>query len=1684
MHDLINNVKPANLAQNLLEQVEEPAYKSLWSDSEMKRIADGLTPADAKYLLSIVPKLRALHAQIMALDIATSTRQYHRALDDPNLFQQLSQHPTGKDQKLTSKDLVRLALRERTRNPSPPPSIDEDAGSEESSENPPSMPEELLGPYSALREQFKEWRILFVNYIPPDPQPNEWTCIDVDCPRAVVNVHRARLNESPRTCDHSALTCRCIIPDIIIADHLYKYTFDELVELFNRTTLLTLYLNVYTLKATKYYLQNNTVELIEDGPNMIITTPSSHRKVPSNRWLLTGYHPTVAGVPPALAWDIETTTHDVDLYLFAQAPLAFDNREPRSIDLDKALMDKTYVGEVTFSPEYGVDKTFNTQFERRSLPKVTAIESIKDKILLCFGIEKKTYLIPKDLIENLRTAVAGKPRDEHQFQRLLSICATKLRTLDCPQADKANAVTAATVIAFYYDVEHEFNLITTMQSHLGSTLGNLNDALKFTRVTGWWHDLKRMIQEDTFLALGTAAIGTLTAAALVRALSNSMTPKSVAQLTIGAIAATAAQKAHATMALPSWKLGLLRHTIFGTDIPSKIINGISIVVRRGLQMLKLVIPAAFYRIGSVVEHHASIIYANVCNEGKRLRPIAPKCSMAAPKEYECKPGFGLQQVGPTTSYRTPLMARKCIHNAILAVRNRCIAVTPDPEPGAYDEIYDFLINYGRLLTLNQGRKIRPMPREQWLRRFPPARRAMLEEAWDQMRREGYTLEQLSMVLFFVKAESILKCYPEYTELYEPRAIQGSTPGYQNLHGPFTLAYANCLKVTWGRQEDGEYWQLAYSSGMNATELGRWFEEGAAHLFNKYGRIGIGKGDAERFDMHLHLDGLRVEMRIYSHYTTRKQQRIMEAQLKTVATGPFGIKFNYVGRRGSGRSNTSSGNTTINGGCYGNAYKKLKVQDYRANIQGDDNITIMPWTDLLRVKEHIAIEFKRYGFILKFEISDSLYDAEFCSGRFYPTDRGTIFGPKIGRILTKLYYSKTELPTLNQQAEWLRGVALGAVHDHNHIPILRTLHAKVLNLTEGVKAKPINEINAPHVERPANPCAETYIMLEHIYGVPKHHFDDVEAFIWDNMKTACCTITHPVLQTILDVDVPREKDHEYMAMPVITVGGPDVTTSTALAFLAPIYNAAIHAPFAEEIATHITTPMDGYLLRALIVCAETIDCIAQGHSITNRIIPTLLHVVCQLLPLQFSIPLHYCHNGIVLMAENNRLTKCFGLCSLALAGTVLWNGFYADSEAATTIYHTIWRNASIGLGAAAINLLTGPTRKRLNKMAHSINGNMEMDESLIPHNHFLEGHLNHYHSVQMTNCPLHKEGYTHEWYATLHEARLMDPDHDHEFMSVPNYKQPRSMEAIHNHVIYLKHVFDTLIYPTLSPALDLPCSCYLNLTRRDCFDWLRHDELPFSNDYRHFGAISDHRIRDTTAVLEPFPRTPLHHPVTLNTEGFARWLTAAPTKPYPAFRRVMVAETMETAVSAERDPCSLLAVFRPNVHTMSHDTTHLDIFYCDIDSWSIRHLIHVPWQMHAHQSFIATMDGQSILANTIYTTRYTDLSLAHRTVAGAAIQSPAWTYLTTITHHYHKRVLIFVQQDTPDAPLITLCVTAPAEQVNTHAEAYVEDDEQALHASYDESTPISWMAVVPLDAFLALLHYLPRIATPAPVIKWQ
>lgn len=179
-----------------------------------------------------------------------------------------------------------------------------------------------------------------------------------------------------------------------------------------------------------------------------------------------------------------------------------------------------------------------------------------------------------------------------------------------------------------------------------------------------------------------------------------------------------------------------------------------------------------------------------------------------------------------------------------------------------------------------GRIDTPVDFDQWVAKYPPARRKQISAALD----EPYTTH----ADFFHKVEKL-------DQDKVPRAIQARNDAYKARVGPWVAAFEHrarqVLPLVKGLDDDGRAQRIQElrSRALNVLEI-----------------------DYSRFDRHCSKELLEsTEQLIYAYCLPRDIANMLHDQLHTICKTRHGLKYKLEGTRLSGDMNTSIGNCVVN-----------------------------------------------------------------------------------------------------------------------------------------------------------------------------------------------------------------------------------------------------------------------------------------------------------------------------------------------------------------------------------------------------------------------------------------------------------------------------------------------------------------------------------------------------------------------------------------------------------------------------------------------------------------------------------------------------------------------------------------------------------------------------------------------------
>lgn len=960
-------------------------------------------------------------------------------------------------------------------------------------------------------------------------------------------VRNASIVQGALYCLHKVQNCNCIPQDdlnsFIMVHSVYYLTPMDILDLVDRCTSGCVYSMHHTFNQPRGTFAEGEASYTVDEHNnvtMSVNGNSTSYVHPNPLWLNDGYF---SDGRRAIAWSTKYKTQDTSIVQFVRAPLGMapPTRTTVTLPFLSSLSNCDHYGPVDVRPLVklsGADgKKIDPVFERVSTGQSTLLSSLKFLVLNDVG--NGTVLIPKQAINELALQLAFKDRTPELLQIAAHNGKKILQRYNMSADDATLCLPHLVSFAFTKNLPAEIAATTNALSVHSGPILMLRQALK-----GQFEDFFN-------ISLTKVAIFVvLTMLSSYLYVKFRLRTRTIMQI-IGLRREPRVQSMSIT-----WAFAVLQS--------NHILAGVSLHVRKVLGILLR--PLGYYL--SVLGR----TFTTVCYGGVTLNKTHPTAHHRVdPMLSVCRETRGSTQIGFGIPIRRPTVARSCQHNEQIAVVNRGQLETLNPLNVNIDECWNQLkcfelLRHHELHPQHPTDKlvvpIKPAPFDAWLTRFPMVQRAQLIKAKHRIRNGRVNMEDFAEIKAFVKREHMVKSGPECLEDIDPRLIQGRTPEYQVATGPWTLAFSKYLAKEWGPDNTSG---ILYSSGLNANQMGAWFDSCIERW--KDADFEICEDDCSRWDGSLVPAAIRYELGFYDTYHSppKRVSQALHCQEKSFGHTPHGVKFSVDGTRKSGDGNTSSGNSLLNAHTHASvivesyceqsidpmancqSYPHINMEACRnqvplkdlvdMSILGDDNIMIGHGPTLRHLASSTPNKLCRFGLRPKFKLVNR-YTAEYCSGRFWPSTQGTIWGPKIGRVLAKSFYAVQNIPP-QEYASWLKAVCLGFVKDVSHIPILRVVVARTLDMLTFVSAKPTSEEHRMHAIAPGQPTGETYIMLNQLYGLTKQQIDDIENAILLNFHTLPFDFDHPLLNQIVEIDCPvepsaRERDLEVSPLQPLSV----------------------------------------------------------------------------------------------------------------------------------------------------------------------------------------------------------------------------------------------------------------------------------------------------------------------------------------------------------------------------------------------------------------------------------------------------------------------------------------------------------------------------------------------------------------------
>jgi len=356
----------------------------------------------------------------------------------------------------------------------------------------------------------------------------------------------------------------------------------------------------------------------------------------------------------------------------------------------------------------------------------------------------------------------------------------------------------------------------------------------------------------------------------------------------------------------------------------------------------------------------------------------------------------------------------------------------------------------------------PCP-ERWLSNQSSASRGLIQND-----PSNATLKRNSKVMkAFIKREKAVTSVDNQAikQNPAPRIIQGRSVEIKLATGPWTWAFGKRLGDVYNKEQN-----MFYTGGSSAEEIGEFYDripvdlQGAECGSEGPGWVAI---DCSRWDRSV---GPSVMLGLLEAYKEAGAPRhCLEAfndrHKVRIGVTSHGWQYSRCAQVSSGDGDTSCGNSYAH-----LVMLEACVAVLAAAVHGDD--AIIYTNDVESVLEH----YRNGGF--KPVLAP---DVDFCSSLLWPTDSGSVLGPKVGRFLAKTFYCTHKFD--GGYLPWLKGVCLSLMRSCSFVPILRVLIPRLLHLCGDVDAWYEKSYKYKSLATQSHDlCEDTWVFFTQRYGL--------------------------------------------------------------------------------------------------------------------------------------------------------------------------------------------------------------------------------------------------------------------------------------------------------------------------------------------------------------------------------------------------------------------------------------------------------------------------------------------------------------------------------------------------------------------------------------------------------------------------
>jgi hypothetical protein len=822
-------------------------------------------------------------------------------------------------------------------------------------------------------------------------------------------------------------------------------------------------------------------------------------------WLHEGYYSAEDGT--AMAWTIEKTFPNTVIMRFNAAPANLPVPFNGYRGFVPCLNDSKYYGPMQLQGAFNSNPqaSSSAHFVNEKISKMTFASWGPSILALESGVSE-LVIVPKSLVYEAARFMVGKPRNESSFSTLCSQVRHFMTGYDLPPDMVPRAAFLAATLGFVCNLDFEMSLMANMGKHVNS-FASMDHLLKFR--FPW------VLPEFTFPAISTLLIAAAFRMKLPRTAKLGLMGVGafvgiapylplILKLASKALRRFDDERPGSRYSEPSngfrggaasihtsisWALSLLlrgaksfysllqrTRSVDYNYLLRSVRDEIVGFVTPGDKLVPLSGPVSF----PTVECNAPLLPLTTWrrdDHGLVDQAKMPRVSYRGERFYNVIPDT-VKAVGLIVSEVIPVVHASSANNELHSLHNRVANVPISPDLDFFQVYKEYtLMNFDVIFP---GHYHYPLVYnfDAWNRRFPPAKRLAHTKAYEADSSMPFDTRASTRIKAFVKLEKRLDANMLTYEEGRPRFIMGGEDSFNVIVGPWCYSLGNKLSKVWSA-DFGVY----FTGGSNAENIGEWFSQ-LGHNNPEYHDA---DADFKSFDstQYMELCRFEIELDVRLGLPQDVGNFMISAISHKGATAHKVVFFVYDGR-GSGRPNTMSGNSIVNGTtkifavqC---ANPHLTIHQVLSSVKlavvGDDGLD--------RVQRHMMCDYdvflKRLGLNSVITPRRDSRFLEYCSCRFWPTADGFVLGRKVGLAIPKCGYY------INQSHRRIMGIhksaLIGEVLNSHFIPPYRAIVEQQLSLLSNVKARSLAELPDRGLNiatiRKHDSCRDTWEMLEAVY----------------------------------------------------------------------------------------------------------------------------------------------------------------------------------------------------------------------------------------------------------------------------------------------------------------------------------------------------------------------------------------------------------------------------------------------------------------------------------------------------------------------------------------------------------------------------------------------------------------------------